>query len=387
MRRALLALLAGGALTLSFPGSGIWVLAPVGVGALALATRGTSIRTGAGLGLLAGLACFLPTLSWTGTYVGALPWVALAILQALYVAFAGAVSSALQRGVSVAGADRVRPFVVALAWVGSEALRARTPYGGFPWARIAFTQADSPLAHIAALAGAPGVTFAVALAGGVLASAVAPRATLSAPTDLESPGAFSTRVGVAGSTRSRVVAMPRWRRLGVAVVLVVSPLAVPLYSEGRPADVMAVQGNVPHPGLDFNAERRAVLDNHVSATTRAAAQVRAGSLTQPDLVVWPENSSDIDPVRNTDAALQVNLALEAIRAPLLIGTLRIGDDRSVRNVAELYEAGRGLVAEYTKRHPVPFAEYIPNRAFFRLFSDKVDLLTRDFSAGSAPGLF
>ncbi|HEX2705860.1 MAG TPA: hypothetical protein VHM65_08880, partial [Candidatus Lustribacter sp.] len=230
MRRALLALLAGGALTLSFPGSGIWLLAPVGVGALALATRGTSIRTGACLGFLAGLAYFLPTLSWTGIYVGALPWVALAILQALYVAVVGAVSSALQQGVSVAGADRVRPLVVALAWVGSEALRARTPYGGFPWARIAFTQADSPLNHIAALAGAPGVTFAVALAGGVLASALAPRAALAAP------------------ARQRVLARPRWRRVAAAVLLVVSALAVPLHTEGRPANVMAVQGNVPHPG-------------------------------------------------------------------------------------------------------------------------------------------
>ena len=36
---------------------------------------------------------------------------------------------------------------------------------------------------------------------------------------------------------------------------------------------------------------------------------------------------------------------------------------------------------YVKRHPVPFAEYIPYRSFFRLFSDKVDLVARDFAAG------
>ena len=41
---------------------------------------------------------------------------------------------------------------------------------------------------------------------------------------------------------------------------------------------------------------------------------------------------------------------------------------------------------YLKRHPVPFGEYIPARGFFRLFSDKVDLVRRDFTAGTEPGV-
>ena len=61
---------------------------------------------------------------------------------------------------------------MALAWVVQEALRDRLPYGGFPWVRLAFSQADSPFGRLAALAGAPAVTFAVALAGGLLAAGV-----------------------------------------------------------------------------------------------------------------------------------------------------------------------------------------------------------------------
>ena len=49
--------------------------------------------------------------------------------------------------------------------------------------------------------------------------------------------------------------------------------------------VLGVQGNVPRPGLDFNAERRAVLDNHVRATMAAADEVAAGTRAHPDLVV------------------------------------------------------------------------------------------------------
>src|SRR5665811_385643 len=133
------------------------------------ATRGTSGWRGALLGLVSGLSCFLPLLSWSGIYVGALPWVALAVLESLYIALLGLACALLQRGASPSAVGRVRPMVVSLAWVAQEALRDNTPFGGFPWGRLAFSQADSPLAALAALGGAPAVTFAVALVGGLLA--------------------------------------------------------------------------------------------------------------------------------------------------------------------------------------------------------------------------
>jgi len=148
-------------------------MAPVGVAFLALATLGASAWQGALLGLVSGLSCFLPLLSWSGIYVGALPWIALAVLESLYIAMLGLVCALLQRGPSPSGHARVRPLVVALAWVAQEALRGTTPFGGFPWGRLAFSQADSPLAGLAALGGAPALTFGVALVGGLLAAGVA----------------------------------------------------------------------------------------------------------------------------------------------------------------------------------------------------------------------
>jgi len=47
-------------------------------------------------------------------------------------------------------------------------------------------------------------------------------------------------------------------------------------------------------------------------------------------------------------------------------------------------AGPG--ARYDKRHPAPFGEYIPLRSFFRVFSDKVDLVTHDFVSGTGTGV-
>ena len=349
-------------------------MAPVGVALLALATRGASAWQGAMLGLVSGLACFLPLLSWSGIYVGALPWVALAVLESLYVALLGLVCSLLQRGPSLAGAGRTRPLVVALAWVAQEALRGTTPFGGFPWGRLAFSQADSPLAGLAAMGGAPAVTFGVALVGGLLAAGVASLVC----------GRRSPAVQREVRLRSLRAAAPCL--VGVIAVLVL-PSLVPRPNDGPTGRFLAVQGNVPRAGLDFNAERRLVLDNHARATTQAALSVAEGSRPRPDLVVWPENASDIDPLRNPDAAQAIKAAVDAIDAPLVLGAVLREPLPKVSNASLLYLPGRGVTARYVKQHPVPFAEYMPYRSFFRRFSDKVDLLSTDFTAGKGPGVF
>jgi apolipoprotein N-acyltransferase len=348
-------------------------MAPIGVALLALATRRASLRQGALLGLLSGLACFLPMLSWSGTYVGALPWIALAVLESCYIALLGLACAVLQRGPSLAGLGRVRPTVVALAWVSEEALRDTTPFGGFPWGRLAFSQADSPLAGLAALGGAPAVTFGVALVGGLLAAGVA-RLTRGR----RQPGI--PRRGMRGALSVAPC-------LVGAIVVMLLPALIARPTDGPTGRFMAVQGNVPRAGLDFNAERRAVLDNHVRLTQQAAVSVKAGTQPRPDLVVWPENASDIDPLRNPDAAVVINDAVDAINAPVILGAVLNEPRARVSNASLMYLPGRGVVARYVKQHPVPFAEYIPFRSFFRIFSDKVDLVRSDFVAGIGPGVF
>jgi apolipoprotein N-acyltransferase len=165
------------------------------------------------------------------------------------------------------------------------------------------------------------------------------------------------------------------------------PLPGPSLTAGGDAVTVAlIQGNVPRAGLDFNAQRRAVLDNHVQRTLELAQAVEAGEQAQPDLVIWPENSSDIDPYVNDDAARAIDRAAEAIGVPILVGAVVDGPGNTVRNTAIVWDPETGAGETYDKRHPVPFAEYIPYRSFFRVFSDKVDLVRRDFRAGSEVGV-
>lgn len=358
MRRVLLALVSGGVLCLAFPTFDVWVAAPLALAGLAWATTGVAGRRGFWLGLLFGLAFFVPTLHWSGVYVGVLPWMALAVLQSLFTGLAGSLNAWLTRR------GGLRPVAFALAWLVTEGLRARTPYGGFPWLKLAFSQADSPLGRLVALGGAPFVAFVIALVAGLLA----------------------LTVGRAAATRG----MPLGRVVlpgALAAGLACAGWLVPLPTDGATAQFAGVQGNVPRPGLDFNAERRAVLDNHAQATLAGQRSVDAGAWPRPDLWVWPENSSDIDPVRNEDAAAVIAGVVESVGRPLVVGGLLEEPVGQLSNVALLYEPGRGRVDTYVKRHPVPFGEYIPNRSFWRLFSDKVDLVRRDFAAGSEPGVF
>jgi apolipoprotein N-acyltransferase len=374
--RTALAAAGGLALYLSFPGHDLSGLAVLGPAALSLATAGRRFRGGLWSGLVLGLVFLLPLLSWTGVYVGSFPWLALGIFEALYLALLGGALALTSR---LPG----WPVWAAALWVADEALRSNVPFGGFPWGRLAFSQAEGPFTALAAYGGAPLVSFAVALTGTLLAAAaLALRRTWSA-----------TRIADADQAPVRRVAA-RGAALSVAGVLAVPlvgglawlPLAGPSLSAGGPTRTVAVvQGNVPRAGLDFNAQRRAVLDNHVSQTMRLAGSVRSGDTGQPDLVIWPENSSDIDPYRNEDAARQISRAAQAIGAPILVGAVVEGPGNELSNTGIVWDPVTGPGDSYVKRHPVPLAEYVPYRSFFRFFSDKVDLVRRDFTQGTAVG--
>jgi apolipoprotein N-acyltransferase len=359
-RRLLLAAASGLAGTFAFPPFGIWPLAMVSVAGLCLATRDQRSRNAAWLGLVFGAGLFGPMLHWTSTYVGALPWLILVFAETWYTAALAAVLPLVQR-------LRGWPAWVAALWVTEEAVRDRLPFGGFPWGRWAFSQSESPLKWFAPLGGAPLVSFAVALSGALLAGLVVRPGTLR-----------KAAVGVAACL----------------VVLLGAGLSLPLRPDtaaDRTLTVAAIQGDVPDRGLEFNARRRQVLDNHVAQTLKLAAAVKAGTAAKPDLVLWPENASDIDPTDNPDAAQAIQQATDAVGVPILVGALLDGPGPNhVTNAGLVWQPSTathpGPGQRYVKRHPVPFGEYIPLRSLARKVSSKVDLVRDDMVAGRGNGL-
>jgi apolipoprotein N-acyltransferase len=354
-----LALGAGLVGTFAFPPFGWWPLAFLSIAGLSVAVHGRRARTGALVGIVYGAGLFLPMLHWTATYVGAVPWLVLVFSQTWYVALLAAVLPRLQR-------LPWWPLWASAGWVAEEALRDRFPFGGFPWGRWAFSQSASPMKWFVALGGAPLLSFAVALVGTTLAAAALQR-------------------GV----------RPRLVRVSAAAAVILLGLALwePLHPgpPHRSVTVAAIQGDVPDRGLEFNARRRQVLDNHVAQTLKLAAEITAGRVSRPDLVLWPENASDIDPTDNADAAAVIQRAADAVGVPILVGALLDGPGPThVTNAGIVWmpssAAHPGPGQRYVKRHPVPFGEYIPLRSIARRISSKVDLVRDDMVAGTGNGL-
>lgn len=348
--RPLLALGSGLLLNVAFPPHGRWWLAPLAVAVLTLLVRDRTPRTGALLGGLHGVGLFLPMLVWSGAIAGAPAWLALVALQSAFLVPLGA-------ALALVSPLRAWPLWSAAVWVGQEALRDRIPWGGFPWGRLAFSQAGSPLAPLASLGGAPLVTFAVAgLASALAAAALYP------------------------------VVVRSWRTAALGPVLLLVGLLLPTPTGGQQVTVALVQGNVPRLGLDAFAQRAAVLDNHAAATHDLAARVRAGDLPAPDLVIWPENASDLDPYTDPEAARTIDAAVRDVGVPVLVGAVTDGPGDRVSNRGIVWDPVTGPGESYVKRHPVPFGEYIPFRSLVRKVTKKVDLVPRDFAKADEPGV-
>ncbi|SPF05532.1 Apolipoprotein N-acyltransferase [Streptomyces sp. MA5143a] len=359
------AALCGVLLYVSFPPRTLWWLALPAFAGFGWVLRGRSWKAGLGLGYLFGLGFLLPLLVWTGVEVGPGPWLALVAIEAVFVALVGA-------GTAVVSKLPGAPLWAAALWIAGEAARARAPFNGFPWGKIAFGQADGVFLPLAALGGTPVLGFAVVLCGYGLFEIVrliveARRTGAALRRGTAAVAALSVAVPVAGALASRGLVSDR--------------------AEDGTATVAVIQGNVPRLGLDFNAQRRAVLDYHAKETERLAAEVKAGKAERPDFVLWPENSSDIDPFANDDARAVIEHAATAVGAPISVGGV-VERDGKLYNEQILWDPEKGPTDTYDKRQIQPFGEYLPLRSLIGAINDQwTSMVRKDFSRGTEPGVF
>jgi apolipoprotein N-acyltransferase len=358
LRIALPAGLAGGLLlAAAFAPVGVWPLAIVSPALLVVTLYGRSLRGAFTVGLAFGLAFFFPLLAWV-INLAWFAWVALAIASALiFAVFAIAQRLLLNL--------RWWPLAVAGWWVSAEAFRDRWPWGGFPWGRLAMSQAGLPTQGWAAIGGPPVLSFVVALTGATLAWVL-----VSALTE-----------GRAGRRRPVAVAAVAFAATaGVSCLPAALPLdAVP--ATARTAVVAAIQGNVPRVRSSLAAQLNSdwvVTVNHATATEKLAQAVAAGQRPAPDLVVWPENSTDIDPTLYPPVYQEIANAAAAIDRPILIGAVLQNPER---NAGVLWLPGKGPTAMYVKRRLVPFGEYVP----FRSLISKITSLTQLQPVPFTPG--
>ncbi|MCW5951989.1 MAG: apolipoprotein N-acyltransferase, partial [Propionibacteriaceae bacterium] len=321
---------------------------------LAVAARQTRTlpRTTAA-GLAFGLGLTGPTLAWMSViHVGAA--IGLILVMSGWYALLGAL-------LHLANRSRWWPLLGAGAWLAIEYAAARVPFGGFGWLRLGYTMIDGPLAGLLPLAGVAGTSLAVALAGNLIGWLIEER------------------------SRRRLIATT------VSTLLIGTVAAAGDAIPPAPADKAAtvgwVQGGAPGGGVYGLGPPRTITTNQARATNDLAADIAAGREPVPDFIVWPENSTDLDPGTDPHTRQLVDSALASIQKPILIGAILDGPGPDQRRTATQWTQPDGQVGPtYTKRSIVPFGEWIPYRDILLPLIAELRYVGRQSVAGTEPGL-
>ena len=357
--------IAGLVLDHAFPDQGVWPLVFPAVALALIALQGRKGDSAFLVGLVFGIAFYFPHIEWAAVFLGPVPWSALSMLMAIWCGLGGILITWAYRYVPRIWPGPVAriallPAVVSGLWIAREAASAVWPYGGFSWGRVAFSQSDSPFSQLFAWLGVSGVGFVLVFLA-----------------------AMAVEIVRVGATVQRV--------LSAAVVLLVLLLvpawtSLPGTTTGDTLRVGAVQGDTKAGYFDPPDNVGDNLRGQYAATLPLFDD-------DVDVVVWPEGSSDISPLAYPQAAAVFDDVSRRADAPLVAGIITARDQGVVDadgdevyhyfNTSTLWHAGEGQVDYYDKKHPVPFGEYVPNRAFWRMFApDLIDLIGREYTFGT-----
>ena len=252
-------------------------------------------------------------LHWSSKYVGALPWLLLTLLQAAFYLPVGWIYRKT-------GSLRWVLFTFLIC----EELRARFPFGGFAWTRIAFSQVESPLLPLVSI-------------GGVL--------LLS----------FATFLSALALSRVKVRSLALF---AVGFLIVTFLPNNPTSSEK--ISLIAIQGNTPSVGLEFNSRAKAVFYLHRDTTRQLVKQ-------KYDAVIWPENAIDIDPRNYPEVLADVKTVVKELDTPLIAGVV-LTEQGSPANASVMYNKSGAVQSTYIKRYLTPFGEYMPLRRIAEIVS-------------------
>ena len=356
-----LAVLSGIALHHSFPPRGEAALAWFALAPFLAVLSFVAPRRGFRVGLVCGLAFWLPSISWLWALIGnGGPWplvllgqFGLAVYCALYTAVFGWLLAASPESASEGWLHRERSawhglgraLLAAAVWTGLEWIRS-TLLTGFAWNHLGVSQHRSlAIAQLASFGGVYAVSALVLFVNAGLAGTVL--RIVRSVRGIPAPHHHADLAAALAATLAAVCWGMSEQRAWQARERVAPPLRVAAVQPDAPSIFERADDT-------FRQTYKCLQDR-----TRVVARLH------PDLVVWPETvlpgvlPADLDAV---DFALG---AARLCQAPVLAGAveLRRGARRGgrdlVANSSWLFRPAGMDPRPYRKQHLVPFGEYIP----------------------------
>ena len=243
-------------------------------------------------------------------------------------------------------------LIFAIEW-----LRSNFPWGGFPWGILAFSQVDGPLVWLGRIGGQELVSGAVVLCS-VSIWQICSRGEIRKA--LVCLGAVAVLATVGASTKNEPSGSTR---------------------------IAVVQGSVPTDSSDLGAQQRRVFGNHIDMTNKLAADVTKGLTKKPELVIWPENATDLDPINNLAVRDEIQKVVDKLQTPLLVGGVTWqSNPYGPRNAGILWLPKSGPLRMYAKKHLVPFGEYVPMRELVMSRIGRLSQIPNDFVQGESSGV-
>ena len=263
----LLAVIFAALAAFAFEPYGIWLFAVIGMAGWFTLLTQNGLKNRIYISYIFGACLLLINQHWTGIYVGNIPWLILCLSQALIF---------IIPALFVQKNTKNSHLMFALSYVLTELLLRTVPFTGFGWTRLSFTQAESPLSIIYPIGGVALVAF------------------------------FLAMISSARSIKSFVIA---------SLFLAICWFIPANVQTTAPISIALVQGGVVNLGLNFNNKPKEVFMRHLKQTSSSI------SPSSVDLIIWPENSVDVDVFKNDDVrSLLENLSQE-LNTPVLVGAV------------------------------------------------------------------
>lgn len=243
-------------------------------------------------------------------------------------------------------------FWYAMIFIGIETLTQIFPFGGFPWAKIAYGSVDAPWSNLASFGSTQLVAFGILFVSILLIPLMG---------FIVQKSVFPTLVFLISISAILLF----YQSLGNKKEVPISETAV-----------LLVQGSVPRSGLFFNEQKYAVLENHITETKKALATKELNF----DAILWPENSIDVDPFRDKKSKEMLEKLLKLSDKPIFAGAV-LDSGSKLSNSVLLINNDLDKNMSYTKVHLVPFGEYIPFRNLIEGRIGRLNLISKDFKRG------